>query len=117
MTENLTVEDDWVPASCALPTAQQPLRRAEFDDLFADDVVSVNQTSAGAVCLELRAEPYVAAKAASLATKETRCCSFFTFELTITDGKVELTVSAEPEHASVLAALSELARARVREDA
>jgi hypothetical protein len=116
MTENLTVEDDWVPASCTLPTADQPLRRAEFDNLFAEDVLSVSQTSAGAVHLELRAEPYVAARAAGLATKETRCCSFFTFELTITDGMVELTVSAEPEHTSVLAALSERARARVREN-
>ena len=45
MTENLLAGDDWVPAACTLPTVEQPLRRAEFDDLFAEDVTSVDQIS------------------------------------------------------------------------
>jgi hypothetical protein len=113
MNGNLRVEDDWVPASCTLPTVDLPLRRAEFDDLFAEDVVSVSQTSPVEVRFELRAEPQVAARAASLAAKETGCCSFFTFGLAITDGRVEMTVSTQPAHESVLAALSDRARAKV----
>ena len=35
-------EDDWVPAACTLPTTEQPLRRAEFDGLFAKDLLSFN---------------------------------------------------------------------------
>lgn len=32
MTEVLNLNDHWVPAACTLPTAEQPLRLAEFDD-------------------------------------------------------------------------------------
>ena len=88
----------------ALPTAEQPLRRAEFDDLFADDVLSVTQLSSLELRLELRPHAEVAARAASLAAKETGCCSFFTFALTITEGMVAMTVATEPDHQVVLAA-------------
>jgi hypothetical protein len=113
MTENLMVDDDWVPAACTLPTAEQPLRRREFDDLFAEDVLSVNRLSPLQVRFGLRPEAGVAARAASLAAKETSCCSFFTFGLTITDGTVSMTVSTEPAHGEVLAALIARAQAEV----
>lgn len=113
MTDNLLVDDDWVPAACTLPTAEQPLRRAEFDDLFAEDVLSINQASPLEVRFELRPDAEVAARAAGLAAKETGCCSFFTFGLTITDGTVSMTVSTEPAHGAVLAALAERAQAKV----
>jgi hypothetical protein len=112
MNENLIVQDDWVPTACTLPTVEQPLRRAEFDDLFAQDVLSVAQTSPQEVRFQLRAEPEVAARAASLGMKETGCCSFFTFGLTITEGKVTLAVTTAPPHAPVLAALAARAHAR-----
>lgn len=105
MKGNLRVSDDWIPAACTLPTVDQPLRRAEFDDLFARDVVGINRRSAHGVGFELRPEPEVAARAAGLAAKETGCCSFFTFDLTIADGKVEMVVSTGPEHDAVLEAL------------
>ena len=113
MTDDLTLDDNWVPAACTLPTAEQPLRRAEFDDLFAEDVISVNQLSPMQLRLELRPDPTVAARVASLAAKETGCCSFFTFGLTITDGTVSMSVSTEQEHRSVLAALGARAQAKV----
>ncbi len=113
MTENLMADDDWVAAACTLPTAEQPLRRAEFDDLFAEDVIRVNQMSALEVCLELRANSEVAARAAGLAAKETGCCSFFTFGLTISDGAISMEVSTEPAHAAVLAALGARAQAKL----
>ncbi len=113
MTDELTLDDAWVPAACTLATQEQPLRQAEFDDLFAEDVVSVAQLSPLHLRLELRPDAAVAARAAGLAVRETGCCSFFRFYLTITDGTVSMTVSTEQEHGSVLAALGARARATV----
>ena len=113
MTNNLMADDDWVPAACTLPTAEQPLRRAEFDDLFAEDLVSVNEVSPLEVRFDLRANSEVAARAASLAAKETGCCSFFTFGLTITDGTMSMTVSTAPAHVAVLATLGARAKAKL----
>jgi len=106
MNENLQLQDDWVPASCTLPTVDQPLRRAEFDALFAEDALTVEQTSPRAIAIALKPESEVAARAARLATAETGCCSFFTFALTITDGRVDMVVSTDPQHGDVLAALA-----------
>lgn len=113
MSVNLMAEDDWVPEACTLPTVEQPLRRAEFDDLFAQDILTVTQESPQRVRLELRADPDAAARAAGLAVKETGCCSFFTFELSMTDGKVALAISTPPAHESVLAALGARAESRI----
>lgn len=104
--------DDWVPSSCTLPTVDQPLRRREFDEFFVDDVISVGQTSPLEVHFDLRAEPEVAARAANLAAKETACCSFFRFDLTMTHGTVEMVVSTDSQHEAVLAALVARAEAR-----
>jgi hypothetical protein len=30
----MAIPDDWAPDACTLPTAERPLRVAEFDDLF-----------------------------------------------------------------------------------
>lgn len=111
MSEDL-LADDWVPASCTLPTVEQPLRRKEFDEFFAEDVLSIRQISPLEVHFELRAEPEVAARAASLATKETGCCSFLRFDLTMTDGKVGMGVATESPHETVLAALVARAEAK-----
>jgi hypothetical protein len=105
------MQDDWIPESCTLPTAERPLRRAEFDDLFAEDVLMVHESSPLQVRLELRAEPDVAARAARLAAKETVCCSLFRFDLVVTDGRVAMVVSTEAPHEAVLAALTERAKA------
>jgi hypothetical protein len=113
VTENLLAGDDWVPAACTLPTVEQPLRRAEFDALFAEDVTSVEQTDAQRLRFELRADPDAAARAARLAVKETGCCSFFNFDIAIGDGKVSMTVTTSATQAAVLAALRDRATARV----
>ncbi|WP_248579591.1 hypothetical protein [Nocardioides sp. InS609-2] len=112
MTANL-VGDDWVPDACTLPTVEQPLRRAEFDDLFARDVLAVVGESPHRVRLDLRADPAAAARAAGLAVKETGCCSFFTFDLTIADGAVSLGIETAPAHGAVLAALGARAESRM----
>jgi hypothetical protein len=108
-----TMNPTWIPAACTLPTAERPTRRAEFDALFAMDVLSVDQVSPREVRLELRPEAEAAARAADLAVKETGCCSFFAFGLTISDGTTLMTISAEQQHEAVLAALSARAGALV----
>jgi hypothetical protein len=37
--------DTWAPQSCGLPTAEQPVRVAEFDQFFADAVRGVRRRS------------------------------------------------------------------------
>lgn len=108
----LIVHDDWPPVACTMPSVEQPLIRAEFDDFFAKDVRTVDQTTQRGVRLDLRAEPDVAARAASLVVKETGCCSFFSFDLAITEGSVVLVVSTAPGHDDVLAALAAHAQTR-----
>ena len=114
MAENLVASDaDWVPEACTLPTVEQPLRRAEFDSLFAEDLIDVRRDSPQRVRLQLRAHPDAAARAARLAVKETSCCSFFSFEISIADGAVSLEVSAAPAHTAVLTALAARAQSRL----
>ena len=112
MTENLLAGDDWVPPACTLPTVDQPLRRAEFDAMFAEDVIRLDQPTAEQLLLELRATPAAAARAADLAVKETGCCSFFSFDLSIGDGKVSMAISTDARNTAVLAVLRDRAAAR-----
>jgi hypothetical protein len=113
MTEDPMQGDDWVPEACTLPTLEQPLRRAEFDDLFAIDVIAVAQESPQRVRLDLRAEPSTAARAAEFAAMETDCCSFFTFDLAISNGQVSMVIGTGAAHEAVLAAVAARAEARL----
>ena len=108
----ISLGDDWVPDACTLPTVEQPMRRDEFDDLFAHDVVAIHHESGGRLRVDLRPDPEVAARAAGLAARETGCCAFFSFYLAITAGAVSMVIEAAPAHADVLAALG--ARAETR---
>ncbi|MFE9748176.1 hypothetical protein ACFYOT_25000 [Saccharothrix saharensis] len=94
----------WAPQACTLPTAEQPLRVAEFDDLFTTAVRNVERRSRTALLLEL--DPAVAARAADLMVRETGCCSFFTFALTAEGGRLTLAVSVPRAQADVLDALA-----------
>jgi len=58
--------------------AEQPLRLAEFDALFAADVTDMRQPSADTALLTLRPEASVATRAADLTVRETACCSLRT---------------------------------------
>uniref|UniRef100_UPI003F49B37B hypothetical protein n=1 Tax=Nonomuraea bangladeshensis TaxID=404385 RepID=UPI003F49B37B len=95
----------WAPSACTLPTAEQPLRVAEFDALFADVVQGLTRPERTRLRLDLVFSPANAARAAELMARENGCCSFFTFTLTIADGSLELEVRVPPEHAEVLDAL------------
>jgi hypothetical protein len=96
----------WVPPSCTLPTAEQPLRVAEFDDLLAAAVTGAERPAPERLTLRLEPTPEVAATAAGLAVRETGCCSFFTFTLTAAGGELTLDVTVPPAHVAVLDALA-----------
>lgn len=96
----------WVPPSCTLPTAEQPLRVAEFDELFAGAVTGAERAEPGRLTLRLEPTPRVAATAARLAVEEASCCSFFTFALTTTGGQLTLDITVGAAHTDVLDALA-----------
>ncbi len=104
----------WAPAACTLPTAERPLRRAEFEALFTSAVRGVERPEPGRLRLELEPTPEVAAQAAELVTRETACCSFFTFVLTATGGRLRLEVAVPAERVVVLDAVAALAGGGVR---
>jgi hypothetical protein len=114
MTTTSATEPGPVSTACTLPTAEQPLRLAEFDALFTDHTLGVRRDTSTRLVLTLSGEPHVAAAAAGLAAREAGCCSFFTFNLRITDGSVTLLVDADEAHAEVVAALADRAEALAR---
>jgi hypothetical protein len=104
-----------VPEACTLPTAQRPVRLAEFDDLFAAAVRRVDRVSATQARLHLTGPAGLAARVRDLATRESQCCAFFTFTTTAqpaTDGEaVVLDIEVPATHADVLASLTQRADA------
>jgi len=104
-----------IPDACTLPTAEVPLRQADFDDLFATAVREVCQIDATHARLHLTGPAGLAARVRDLAARETECCSFFTFTTTsepATDGEaVVLDIEVSNAHADVLASLAQRASA------
>jgi hypothetical protein len=86
----MTVE---VPDACTLPTAEQPLRLAEFGALFATAVRDVETITETHTRLRLSGPPGLAASVRDLTARETECCSFFRF--TVTE-EGERTTEGEP---------------------
>ncbi|MFB9208849.1 hypothetical protein ACFFV7_47235 [Nonomuraea spiralis] len=105
MTRDIALDQGWASSACTLPTAEQPLRVAEFDALFAGAVQGLTRPEGTRLRLDLVFSPDNAARAAELAARENGCCSFFTFTLTIADGGLALEVRVPPEHVDVLDAL------------
>jgi hypothetical protein len=95
-----------VPDSCTLPTAQRPLRAADFDRFFTGLVRGAERATPTRLRLELEPGPEAAARAASLAAAEVSCCSFFTFTLTCTGQGLTLDIAVPAAHVTVLDALT-----------
>ncbi|MEV4125258.1 hypothetical protein [Nocardia sp. NPDC049707] len=76
MRENLL----WVPDACTLPTAEQPLRVAEFTDLFAAALRRVERIAPTRVRLIFATTHE--GEARELAARESSCCGFFNFSFT-----------------------------------
>ncbi len=94
---------DWVPASCTLPTVEQPIRVAEFEDLFTS-VQSAERIDPTTLRLTVPAE--AEAQARDLAGRESSCCSFFGFDFTPVGDALEMTVTVPPAHVAVLDAFA-----------
>jgi hypothetical protein len=96
---------DWIPAACTLPTAEQPLRVTEFDELFADHLRSADRVTPTTLDLVLAEDSR--ATVADLTARENECCSFFSFDLTETeDTDIRLRVTVPPAHIAVLDGLT-----------
>jgi hypothetical protein len=104
----------WAPDACTLPTAERPLRAADFDELFAGAVLSIDRPDPARLRLDLRHDPEIAGRAAGLAAAETGCCSFFTFTLTVTGSALTLDVGVPATHVAVLDALGDRVAAAAR---
>lgn len=91
--------------ACTMPTAERPLRTAEFDDLFATAVRSVERRVTG-VRMHLRGGDGLADLVRDLTARETSCCSFFTFAIDGTDADLTLDISVPPARQEILEALA-----------
>ncbi|MBG0563392.1 hypothetical protein [Actinoplanes aureus] len=104
-----------VPDACTLPTAERPLRLAEFDDLLATAVRGVEQVDATHARLHLTGPAGLEARVRDLTVREVGCCSFFTFTTTaerVAGGEaVVLDIEVPAAYAGVLASLAQRASA------
>lgn len=99
----------WVPSACTLPTEQQPTRRAEFDTLFAEALLSVERRSGTGLRLTLHGGEDRASAVADLTTRESECCAFFRFGIEASADRVVLDVGVPEQHVAVLDALAQRA--------
>jgi hypothetical protein len=101
---------EWAPVdACALPTAEQPLREAEFTELFRTALRGMQRREPGRLRLFLAAEAEGSAR--DLVARESSCCSFFDFRLTTTDGALTLDVRVPEARIEVLDGLARRAGA------
>jgi hypothetical protein len=107
-TEPLALADteaDWVPQACTLPTAEQPLRIAEFGGLFTTSLRGLARLAPTRLQLRLAADAEATAR--DLTARETSCCSFFAFDYApASDGHLLLDVTVPDAHVDVLDALA-----------
>lgn len=101
----MTTEDaaGWVPDSCSLPSAELPLRVAEFDALFRDSLVHWVRTSATRLQLTLSADSEPTAR--DLSARETECCSFFSFTFEPRPSALVMGIEVPESQVAVLDAL------------
>jgi hypothetical protein len=101
--------DEWAPDACTLPTAERPLRVAEFDELFTF-VVRTERSRPTLLALVLPRD--IEAAARDLARRESECCSFFTFEFETVGDDVVMHIAVPPNQVEVLDALEARVAAR-----
>jgi hypothetical protein len=99
------MSEEWVPTeACTLPTAEQPLRVAEFDALFASALRGVERQAPDRLRLVLDAA--AATSARELVARESDCCSFFDFRFTPADDRLLLDVRVPASRTDVLDGLA-----------
>ncbi|BDT91535.1 hypothetical protein IFM12275_15110 [Nocardia sputorum] len=95
---------DWVPDSCTLPTAEQPVRVAEFDRFFAESVRRTDRPARTRLELLLNAD--AAAAGRELAAHESGCCSLFAFTFEAADTGPVMRIEVPGSQVEVLDALA-----------
>jgi hypothetical protein len=110
MTTNRGPEVPWV-AACTLPTAERPLRLAEFDALFSTVLREVRRPEATRLRLTLDGGQSVEASARELTARESECCSFFGWQFSRVGEHLVLEVTVPESQIEVLDGLTDRARA------
>lgn len=106
MTDQNTADPDWVPQACTLPSAEQPLRLAEFDALFTASVRGGERVAPRHLRVTLASGGDLTESVRDLAERETQCCSFFTLTVgSPAPGVVQLDMQVPAGHVDVLDAL------------
>jgi len=98
----------WAPSVRTLPTADRPMRVAEFHRLFAEALRDLDRPEPSRLLLSLEQAPGRADTVRELTRRESACCSFFVFILREQDGLL-LEVAVPPAHVAVLDGVAELA--------
>ncbi|KUL21049.1 hypothetical protein [Streptomyces regalis] len=96
----------WVPQSCTLPTEERRLQLAQWDALFAERLIALAWPGPLRLCLHLADGSGVQDRVRELVRRESGCCSFFTFEVTPGRGRVQLDISVDAAHETVLEAIA-----------
>jgi len=91
--------------ACTMPTAERPLRLAEFDTLFATSARRVIRDEHG-VRIHLEGDSSLRDRVRDLAERETACCSFFTFVIEGSSSAVVMDVSVPENRREILDALA-----------
>ena len=99
--------------ACTLPTADRPLRLAEFETLFADHLTDTSWAG-DRLRLSLSGGAGLREQVADLTARESSCCSFFEFALSGPTDAFVLEVGVPPERREILDALAALAQAARR---
>lgn len=100
-----------MPAACTLPTVEQPIRVAEFDQFFTASARTTGRP--GPTRLEVVVDPGAETMARELAGRESSCCSFFTFDFTTTGEGLVMSVGVPPAYVAVLDAFAARAQAAI----
>lgn len=95
--------------ACTMPTAERPLRLAEFDALFTTSVRRVERRESE-VRLSLAGEHGLVEQVRDLTERETSCCSFFSFVVNGTDDDVTLDISVPAAQQEILDSLARRAQ-------
>jgi len=92
----------WVPKdACTLPTAERPFRLAEFDELFRR-LRRIDRVAPTRLRLVVAETGGVAERARDLAARETSCCSFFAFTVSVSGDDVVIDIQVPRERVVVL---------------
>jgi hypothetical protein len=91
--------------ACTMPSAERPLRLAEFDDLFTSSLTRLTADETG-VRMHLHGGAGLRDRVRGLTDRETRCCSFFLFSVDGSDAEVVLGITVPLARRDILDALA-----------